>query len=257
MKLSESQLSEFNRDGFLIIRQLAPKALCESMLEIARRQLANPTPPVEYEADLAYPGAPPSRAAPGGLTIRRLRNAYQRDACFRAWAENPAQIANLEQLLHEPVCLSLAHHNCVMTKHPAFGTATGWHRDIRYWSFARPELICVWLALGPENAENGGLRFIPGSHRLVIDPNRLDAQEFLRTEVAVNLPLFAAGRQTILDQGDVVFFHSLLFHAAGANSTGTIKTSVAFAYRGISNPPLPGSRSAAAGEIHFLEVPKN
>ena len=63
---------------------------------------------------------------------------------------DPRLAAGLRQLLREPVVLSLAHHNCVMTKHPDFGTATGWHRDIRYWSYTRPDLISVWLALDME-----------------------------------------------------------------------------------------------------------
>ncbi len=219
------------------------------MLAVTREQLQSEQPPVEYETELGYPGAPASFDAPGGRTIRRLRGAYGRDACFRELAADPAQVERIRQLLGEPVVLTLAHHNCVMTKHPHFGTATGWHRDIRYWSFAQPNLVITWLALGPENAQTGGLRFIPGSHRLDIAPHQLDALDFLRPEVAENQALFASGTQLDLERGDVVFFHSKLFHAAGRNDTEVVKTSVAFAYRGVNNPPVPGSRSAGAGEV--------
>jgi phytanoyl-CoA hydroxylase len=249
MNLSERQLAEFRDNGYLIIKQLAPPALCDQMLAVTRKQLETPEQPVEYEADVGYAGAPTSRLALGGATIRRLRGAYERDASFRNWATDSAQVTKLEQLLGEQICLSLTHHNCVMTKHPNFGTATGWHRDIRYWSFTRPDLVCVWLALGHETAENGGLKFIPGSHRLDIQPRQLDALDFLRPEVEENFPLFDQGKQIELEKGDVVFFHSKLFHAAGRNSTDTIKTSVAFAYYGVSNPPISSSRSASAGDV--------
>jgi phytanoyl-CoA hydroxylase len=249
MNLTENQLSEFNNNGYLIVRQLVPSARCEQMLAVAKQQLATPTQPLEYEADLGYPGAPSSKQAPGGGTIRRLRDAYRRDASFRDWAEDPAQVAKLEQLLGEKVALTLAHHNCIMTKHPAFGTATGWHRDIRYWRFARPNLVCVWLALAPETAANGGLQFIPGSHRVNIRAEQLDELDFLRPDAPENQALFAQGRQAELEQGDVVFFHSRLFHAAGRNTTDVVKTSVVFAYRAISNEAIAGSRSAAAGHV--------
>jgi phytanoyl-CoA hydroxylase len=249
MNLTENQLSEFRDNGYLVIKQLAPLAVCERMLAVTQQQLQVPVPPLEYEADVGYPGAPSSLEAPGGATIRRLRGAYHRDAWFRKWAEDRDQIAKLRQLLGEPVCLSLAHHNCIMTKHPAFGTATGWHRDIRYWSFKRPDLVCVWLALGPETAANGGLKFIPGSHRLHVQPAQLDALDFLRPDLPENLALFAQGRPIDLDRGDVVFFHSGLFHAAGRNTTATVKTSVAFAYHGVGNMPIADSRSAAVGDI--------
>lgn len=249
MNLSENQLSTFRNNGYLIVKQLVSPAACEQMLAVIREQLQTPAEPLEYEADLGYPGAPASKEAPGGATIRRLRGAYHRDACFRMWAEDRAQVAKLEQLLGEKVALTLAHHNCIMTKHPAFGTATGWHRDIRYWSFTRSDLVCVWLALAPETAANGGLKFIPGSHRLEIGSGQLDELDFLRPEAPENHALFAQGRQVELEQGDVVFFHSSLFHAAGRNSTEDVKTSVVFAYHGISNTPIAGSRSAAAGDI--------
>jgi phytanoyl-CoA hydroxylase len=47
----------------------------------------------------------------------------------------------------------------------------------------------------------------------------------------------------------VVLFHSKLFHAAGRNDSDRMKASVVFAYRGASNPPVQGTRSAAAGEV--------
>ncbi|MBV8634140.1 MAG: phytanoyl-CoA dioxygenase family protein [Burkholderiaceae bacterium] len=252
MALSAEQLQQFQSDGYLVIKQLVPQSACDTMLAVTRAQLQMEQAPVEYETELGYPGAPASFDAPGGRTIRRLRGAYDRDACFRDWASDPAQVERITQLLGEPIVLTLAHHNCVMTKHPHFGTATGWHRDIRYWSFAKPDLVITWLALGPENGATGGLRFIPGSHRRDIAPHQLDALDFLRPEVAENQALFASGVQLDLDKGDVVLFHSKLFHAAGRNDSDALKTSVAFAYRGVSNPPVAGTRSAASGEVPLV-----
>jgi phytanoyl-CoA hydroxylase len=198
---------------------------------------------------VGYAGAPASREAPGGRTVRRLRGAWQRHQLLQQWAADPELVATLGQLFDQPVVLNLAHHNCVMTKHPDWGTATGWHRDIRYWSFAHADLITVWLALGPENAGNGGLQVLPGSHRWQVAPQQRDALDFLRPDLPQNQALMAQGVTLSLGEGDVLLFHSSLFHAAGANLSGQRKFSVAFAYRGADNLPLAGSRSAAAGEI--------
>lgn len=253
MTLSTQQIEQFKQDGYLIFRKMLEPAACAQMLSVASTQLDAALPPLEYEADVGYAGAPASLDATGGRTVRRLRGAYDRDPCFRDWAQDPRIVGKLRQLLDESVCLTLAHHNCVMTKHPDFGTATGWHRDIRYWSFTQPDLICVWLALGDETAINGGLKFIPGSHRLTIAREQLDELDFLRPENAANQALFTQGKTVDLQQGDVVFFHSGLFHAAGVNATPAVKTSVAFAYHGCSNQPLPGSRSAASGDVQLTD----
>jgi phytanoyl-CoA hydroxylase len=249
--LSNQQLDQFRQQGYLILRGMVDGSHRDAMLKVIRRHLHDATPPIEYEAEVGYPGAPASIDAPGGKTARRLRNAWQRDAAFQEWASDPALVTMLAQLLGEEICLSLAHHNCVMTKHPDFGSATGWHRDIRYWSFTRPDLISVWLALGPENAGNGGLRLIPGSHRMPIEPQQLDQLDFLRPDLPQNQALFEQGIVLALEPGDVVFFHSGLFHAAGRNAGTAVKSSVVFAYRGRSNLPIAGSKSAQAGDIEL------
>lgn len=249
--LSAAQIEQFQHDGYLVFRQLATPEQCDALLAVIREHLQHATPPVECESELGYPGAPASLDAPGGRTVRRLRSVYQRDAAFRRWAEDPRIVGWLRQLLREPVYLTLAHHNSVMTKHPRFGTATGWHRDIRYWSFARNDLISVWLALGPETAGNGALHVIPGSHRIAVGREQLDALDFLRPDVPANQPLFASGRVLELQQGDVVFFHSGLFHAAGRNDSDRVKNSLVFAYRAESNRPVEGSRSALAGDVRL------
>jgi phytanoyl-CoA hydroxylase len=247
--LSEKQIRQFDDDGYLVLRKAVDSNLCQAMRSVAEDHLHAAVPPLEYEADVGYQGAPRSVDAPGGKTIRRLRGAYHRDAIFQAWAQDPSLVAKLAQLFDEEVCLSLAHHNCVMTKHPDFGTATGWHRDIRYWSFTRPDLISVWLALGSENASNGGLRFIPGSHRMTIAPGQLDELDFLRPDLPQNQALFDQGISLELQCGDVVFFHSGLFHAAGRNNAASVKMSLVYAYHGKSNPPIDGTKSSAAGDI--------
>lgn len=249
--LKPAQIAQFKHDGYLVLRQRAPADLCARMLSAARQQLDAVAEPVEYETDLGYAGAPTSRDAPGGRTVRRLHDAWLRGADFQHWAQEPSLIADLQTLLGEPVCLTLAHHNSIMTKHPSFGTATGWHRDIRYWSFARPDLISAWLALGPENSDNGGLKFIPASHSLQIARSRLDERDFLRPDLPENQAMFAYGVTLELQQGDLVLFHSGLFHAAGKNESDQVKISLVFAYRGSSNLPNPDSRSAAAGDICF------
>jgi phytanoyl-CoA hydroxylase len=249
MMLSEKQIQQFQTDGYLVLRNMVASVVCKSMLSAAEADLRAAVPPLEYEAEVGYPGAPQSIDAPGGKTVRRLRGAYHRDPCFKTWAQDPALVAKLAQLFGEEVCLSLAHHNCVMTKHPDFGTATGWHRDIRYWSFTRPDLISVWLALGPENATNGGLKFIPGSHRMAIKPEQLDELDFLRPDLPQNQALFRQGVSLELELGDAVFFHSGLFHAAGKNTTASVKMSLVYAYHGKSNMPIEGTKSSSAGDV--------
>jgi phytanoyl-CoA hydroxylase len=244
-----AELARFQRDGYIVAPGLAPAEMSERMLAAAKSQVAAATAPVEYEADVRYPGAPQSQDAPGGRTIRRLLQACARDETFREWATSRVLRERLVQLLGARVELSQAHHNCVMTKDPRYSSLTQWHRDIRYWSFERPELVSVWLALGRERSDNGCLLVLPGSHTMEFAPGQLDEAQFLRQDVDANRPLLATQKAVELDSGDVLFFHCRLFHAAGANRTAETKYSVVHTYHAADNRPLAGTRSAALPDI--------
>ncbi|HEY0338819.1 MAG TPA: phytanoyl-CoA dioxygenase family protein [Burkholderiales bacterium] len=242
-------LEQFQSEGYAVVRDLVVAEVRNRMLEVARADLAAKVPPLEYEADTQYPGAPASRDAPGGRTVRRLLQAYARDPVFSAWATSPGLREHLQPLLGPNVQLSQAHHNCVMTKDPTYSSVTSWHRDIRYWAFERPDLVSVWLALGPERLGNGCLLVLPGTHAMNFGPEQLDSDQFLRIDVERNRTLLAKQVAVELDPGDVLFFHCRLFHAAGQNQTAETKYSVVYSYHAADNRPVPGSRSAALPDV--------
>jgi phytanoyl-CoA hydroxylase len=247
--LTPAQLDVLREQGFVIARGFAPAALYGSLRALALQHLSQGIAPVEYEADLAYPGAPSSRQAEGGSTIRRLLDAYARDALFASWAASPSVAASMRAYFGEPAVLSRAHHNCVMTKHPRFGSLTGWHRDIRYWSFDREDLVSTWLALGTETAANGGLWLVPGSHAMDLAGDRFDAAQFLREDLPENAALIGTAVAPELAPGDVLFFHCRTLHAAGRNQSEQVKLSVVHTYHAASTRPRPGTRSAAKPEV--------
>ncbi len=248
------EVAQFRRDGYVIVRSLVSAVRCAQMRQLAQQQLAAQTGPLEYEADARYPGAPESLDAPGGRTVRRLLQAYARDALFRQWATSRAVGGRLAQLLGSRVQLTPAHHNCIMTKAPSHSSSTGWHRDIRYWAFEKPDLVSVWLALGREHRGNGCLLLLPGTHRMEFRNDRLDAAQFLRSDLEENREMLLRQVAAELEAGDVLFFHARLFHAAGQNRTNETKHSLVFTYHAADNRPLPGSRSAARPGI-ALELP--
>lgn len=246
---SEEELDAFHRDGFAISRGLANADWIDRMRSVTREHLEREVPPLEFEADVHYPGSPESLESPGGHTVRRLLQAHSRGMVFTEWVSRPDVVQRLEQVLGERVYMPLAHHNCVMTKQPAYSSDTGWHQDVRYWSFVKPELVSMWLALGTERPRNGCLWVIPGSHRMAIDRTRFDEKMFFRMEHPDNVPLIQDAFAVELDPGDVLFFHARTLHAASRNHTDVPKFSVVFTFRGASNPPVYGSRSAASGEL--------
>ena len=191
----------------------------------------------------------------GGETVRRLLDAYCRDVALARFATAVRVREWMDSYFAEGVVLSLAHHNCLMTKHPHYGSMTGWHRDIRFWSFDREDLVSVWLALGEETIDNGALWFVPRSHTMVFDAERFDDTKFFRADRADNANLIRQAESPHLMPGDAVFFHCNTLHSAGKNLSDEVKFSLVYTYHGRTNPPRPGTRSASKPEIELCARP--
>lgn len=84
-----AQVAELRERGFVVARGLVGEQQCATLRQIAERQLREAAEPIEFEADLRYPGAPESKHAPGGHTVRRLLDAYSRDPAFAERAIAP------------------------------------------------------------------------------------------------------------------------------------------------------------------------
>ncbi|CAL8472487.1 phytanoyl-CoA dioxygenase family protein [Caballeronia sp. EK] len=252
LKSKKEQVRELREKGYVIVKGLVTKERCDAMREVARQQLADAAAPLEFEADLKYPGAPDSKDAPGGHTVRRLLDAYVRHPLFAEFATSPDVRGWMELYFGETPYLSRAHHNCMMTKHPAYGSLTGWHRDVRYWAFERDDLVSAWVALGDETVDNGALWFVPTSHKLPFTSDRFDEAKFFRSDLPENAALIRTAVSPELEPGDVVFFHCNTLHSAGKNLTDQVKFSLVFTYRGASNVALPGTRSASKPEVPLV-----
>ncbi|HEY4352070.1 MAG TPA: phytanoyl-CoA dioxygenase family protein [Paraburkholderia sp.] len=247
----KEQVEVLREQGFVIVPGLMSPARCGELKQVAQQQLQEAAAPLEFEADLKYPGAPDSKHAPGGQTVRRLLDAHARHALFREAATSSEIRSWMELYFGEEPRLSRTHHNCMMTKHPAYGSLTGWHRDVRYWSFERDDLVSVWFALGRETVDNGALWLVPGSHTAALTSERFDDAKFFRSDLPENQALIQTAVSPELNVGDVVFFHCNTLHSAGKNLTNDVKFSLVFTYHGASNVPLPGSRSASKPEVEF------
>jgi phytanoyl-CoA hydroxylase len=253
--LNQSKLEQvraLREHGFVVVPGLVSPQRCEAMRRAAQQQLIKAEAPLEFEADLQYPGAPDSKDALGGQTARRLLDAYMRDPLFAEWATSPDVRGWMELYFGETPYLSRAHHNCVMTKHPTYGSLTGWHRDVRYWGFERDDLVSAWVALGNETVENGALWFVPESHKLRFTSERFDEGKFFRSDLPENEVLIRSAVSPALNAGDVVFFHCNTLHSAGKNLTDRVKFSLVYTYHGASNAPLPGTRSASKPEVPLV-----
>ena len=257
MTLTDAQLQQFNKDGFLLLSQFADHELCDTIKDIAKAHLKHKVPPIETETEYVGKSKEDRKRISDGhseqceerITIRRLRQVYHRDIVFKQWMESSKIRPVLKQILKENPTITIAHHNSIMTKMPHTSTETSWHQDFRYWNFENDNLVSVWLALDEENGENGVLEFIPGSHRMEFDASQFDEKEYFSEDIVKNKPLIVTKVSYPLQKGDVVLFHCKLLHRANKNSTDEAKISFVYTVKGASNKAREKTRSTEYSEI--------
>ncbi len=251
MTATRVNVEDFHAQGFAVLRAAVPEAQLTRLDELVREWEALRAAPLELESDIGYPGAP-DPAAPT-QSVRRFLQVFQRDDLFRELLLKSGLVELLGALLGSAPILSLAHHNCLMTKEPRLSSDTPWHRDRRFWSFEHDELITTWIALGDEPLERGGLRLVPGSHRIDLPPACFDEREALRAEAEEVRSIVDGAVAPSLTRGDVLLFHCRLLHSASRNFEASPKRSLVFTFRSDRDAPLPGTRSASGGEVRFGE----
>ena len=242
MELEEKQLKEFNENGFLVLKNFAPLELCNEILEKAKEHLQKKQAPIETEQEYM-------NLSDENITVRRLRQVYDREEVFRTWMTYDKIRPILKQILKDTPVLTLAHHNSIMTKLPHESTRTFWHQDRRYWNFENNDLVSVWLSLGDEYLDNGLLEFIPSSHKMNFSKDRFDEVDNFLDENEENKELIKTRTHTNLQKGDVVLFHCKTLHHASKNNTDKPKISFVYTVRAQSNKPINSTRS------DFKEVP--
>lgn len=237
--LSKNELKQFEQDGYLVKRNFVDLGMITAIQNIVNEHLKDRTKPFELEHEVNYPGSPKSLKHKGGDTIRRLLLAHSRHDVFAQWQKSDNVSSVVAELLNaKQLYLVQSHHNCVMTKQPQFSSETHWHKDIRYWDFDNSNLINTWLPLGNETLENGCLQVIPGSNHWDTPTDRLDERLFLRKDLAKNQTWLDKSVDVELKQGDLLFFHAALFHAAGKNHTSISKNALVSTYHSEHNHEL-------------------
>ena len=248
--ITREEIKFFKENGYFLKKNFVSDNLLKSLQNKVSEHLNNRIKPFELEQEVHYPGSPKTTSEVGGDTIRRLKLAYTRDKVFASWA-NDGAVKQVLQSLFESKNLYLvqSHHNCVMTKQPQYSSETHWHKDVRYWNFKNNQLINTWLPLGNETIENGCLQVIPGTHLWKTPIDRLDDRLFLRKDLPANKEWLDLAIDVELQEGDLLFFHAGLFHAAGRNQTNQSKNAVVFTYRSDENTPLEKTNSVKFDEV--------
>ncbi len=158
---------------------------------------------------------------PESLICPHIPNGARHDAAAASrwfeFATIPAIVDQVSQLIGPDVVLWGSQVFC---KPAATGREVPWHQDGRYWPI-RPIATCsVWIALDDVDAENGCMRYLPGSHRsgsLYRHRHREGVNLVLHEEVDPATFDDSTARDDCLEAGQYSLHDVFLVHGSGPN----------------------------------------
>jgi hypothetical protein len=223
--LTEVQVRDYERDGFVIARQMFDGEEIELLRRAAKE---------DRELDQHSFG----KGDGEGGTVRLSLWNHPGDTIYGMFARCETIVNSAEKLLGGEV---YHYHSKMIMKDAKVGGAWAWHQDYGYWyqnGVLFPLLTSAFIAVDPATRENGCMQVLKGSHHLGridhiltgdqagADPARVGEAEKVLSLIHVEM-----------DPGDVLFFHANLLHRSDQNKSENPRWSIICCYNAARNNP--------------------
>ena len=208
MPLSEQEIETYRRDGLVIPSdyRLPPEALSRLRRLYAKLLDDNRDNP-DFSPDFILG---PHLDADDTYGIKG-------DPAWLEFARIPEILDMVEQLIGADFIL---WGMTIFGKPARTGKATPWHQDGDYYPIEPLETLTVWISLDGSTAENGCMRYIPGSHR----DHRIYSHHFehrddytLAQVIDDDQVDLDTARDIVLDPGQISLHDVYLVHGSGPN----------------------------------------
>ncbi len=224
--LTDAQVQEFNRDGYVIVKTFFSKSEIDKLYKIAIDDNVVKTNAVNVTDQSGKKSKLTLWFTPG-------------DDVYSCVLRSERMVNSVAKLLdsNSPVC---HFHTKLMQKEPKVGGAWEWHQDYGYWyknQFLFPDqLVSVMIALTEANKPNGCLQVIKGSHKMGRVNHGFSGEQVGADMVMVNHALEKMEHIYVeLEAGDALFFHSNILHRSEGNLSNKPRWSLISCYNSLSN----------------------
>ena len=233
MRMTDAQLAQYQRDGFIIF----PSLFSKSEIAVLRAETARLS---AVEADTVV------RERTGGVrSIFRVHegDGATRSGAFRALVRTPRVLEPTRQALGGDVYI---YHTKINTKPAIEGTVWMWHQDYGSWQrdgCLRPDMATFAVMMTDSVEMNGALYVVPGSHkRGRIEPYYDESTSYkfwavpkqAMVEVLRNSP---PPVPVVGPAGSCVLFHCNLLHASGHNLSPEDRWHIYISFNACANAP--------------------
>jgi phytanoyl-CoA hydroxylase len=227
-QLTDQQIAQYNRDGYLIVKNFLQQEEVAKLYKIAIEDSAV----AKHAFDLNDQTGKKTKLT---LWYKPGDDAYGMLTKSRRMVESVDKLMDGDSA----VC---HFHSKLMQKEPKVGGAWEWHQDYGYWyknEFLLPDqMISVMVAITEANKANGCLQVIKGTHKMGRIEHGFAGEQVGASQHYVDLALKTMELVYVeLKAGDALFFHSNLLHRSEANTSDTARWSLISCYNRSANVP--------------------
>ena len=239
--LTEEQLSDYDRDGYIVVRNLFSKDEIDSLGHAAR-------------SDNEMDKSSTQRDDGEGNAVRLALWNHPGDGIYGMFARCRKMVDRVEEILKDE---AYHYHSKMILKDAKVGGAWAWHQDYGYWyqnGVLSPNLCSVMIAVDQATTENGCMQVIKGSHKLgrinhILSGDQAGADMERVEEAKKRLDLV----HVTMEPGDALFFHSNTLHASDANESDHPRWAMICCYNAASNDPYKDSHHPRYTKLEKVE----
>ncbi|MBT3603523.1 MAG: phytanoyl-CoA dioxygenase family protein [Candidatus Latescibacteria bacterium] len=223
---TEEQQKQWDANGYFVLKNVVSKDIAFEMRGVIKNEVLKPEPDGRPDADPMDPMGDSIEAK--AARFRKLGNfCVQSPLIWHTFQAGEEMLSVARHFLGDDVIVKF---NSVFIKPAKTGTATPWHQDNGLWRDGETEPFNAWMALDPATQENGCMQFIPGSHKTEIVPHVMYEDsihgELPRERVTDMIGQMGVDHQE-LEPGDVVCWHSSLWHYSPPNPSPNSRIAIA------------------------------
>lgn len=223
----------YEENGFLLKKTFYAKEELDGYLErfykLCRKEV-KVSPKMVFMRDISKKGVDKTKVE----NVTKLQ-LFQEDPVLKNFSENPKTLRFVKAFTG-PSCSSC--NSMLIQKPPDPGTRSSRHpvhQDLWFFPF-RPahKIVACWTAMQHINEENGCLYVVPGSHRQPLHrhgyPKDGPVNKAYHQIIDYDITKEPFALPVIMEPGDTIFFHPLLYHGSGPNLSQTTRKAIATHY---------------------------
>ena len=239
--LSEQELADFHRDGYIIRRGLFDAEEMELLRTAAKTDQSLRTHAYAVKDQQGF------------ATRLSLWNEAG-DDLFGVVARCRRIVDAMEMLLGGEV---YHYHSKMSAKEPFTGGAWEWHQDYGYWyqnGCLYPYMASAFIAVDPNTRENGCMQVLKVSHLM----GRIE-HGVAAGQTGADMERVRAAMQIMehvyveMKPGDVLFFHSNTLHCSDQNRSPNPRWSLICCYNAARNDPYKDSHQPRYHKLYRVD----